>query len=164
MGDETAGRLDAPEFERAAREYDAAVTMLQDTGQTVWLLNGAYLLAATVLLGALASLLAQTDTPRWLFKAGGVVGVVLCLLWWGSFEHAYSFYNFRMDFARSLEAQLGYRVLTEGKVLADGGDVIVRDRTHRIHFFGRLWAMQWWTRALIALFGILSLLMASCLP
>ncbi len=156
--------LTNPDFERAAREYETAVTMLQDTGQTVWLLNGAYLLAMTVLLGAVASLLGQTDVPRWVFKAGGVVGVLLCLLWWGSFERAYSFYNYRMDFARSLERQIGYRVLTEGKALSDGQEVTVGDRTHRIHAFGRRLALQWWTRALILLFGTLSLLTAICLP
>ena len=150
--------------ERTASEYEAAINMLQDTGQTVWLVNGAYLLATTVLLGALLSLLGQDPSPpRWVFVAGGVVCFVICLLWWGSFERAYAFYNFRIDFARSLETDLGYSVLTQGRKLSDGEAVKISGREHRIGFPGRLLAMQWWSRSLIGLMAALSILTAVCL-
>jgi len=92
-----------------AREYDAAVSMMRDTGETVWLINGGYLLAVTVLVGAILSLVAQNVTARWPFVAAGVAGLLLCLLWWSSFQRVYAFYNLRIEYAKSLEKGLGYK-------------------------------------------------------
>ncbi len=146
-------------------EYQVVVQLIQDTGQTVWLINGAYLLAATVLLGALGSILADAQSGslivvRW----GAVAGLLACLLWWGSFERAYGFYNLRIHYARRLERLLGFPIHELGRQLPEGpvnleipanGSLAAESYPIKMPWIGKRFSSQAWTRWLVVLFAIL---------
>ncbi len=149
----------APNEAGPAREYDAAVSMMRDTGETVWLINGGYLLAVTVLVGAVLALVPQEVAARWPFVAAGAAGLVLCFLWWSSFERVYAFYNLRIEYAKSLEKALGYGLLTKGHELGQTRRVWVGDREMKLHPPGAWLSMQAWSRWLIGVFAVLFMTM-----
>jgi hypothetical protein len=146
--------LDDKEHARRAKEYEAAVSMLQDTGQTVWVINGSYLLAETVMLGLLAQGLVSTHDLSGLLAIGAMLGLAISIFWWASFERAYGFYNLRINAARELEATLGYHVLSKGKDLSDGQKVRVGDQDIQIPWLARWGGIQDWTERLIWTFAL----------
>jgi len=144
-------------------EYEIVAQLIQDTGQTVWTINGAYLLAATVLLSVLGSLLADPapgglSVIRW----GALLGLLICVLWWAAFERAYGFYNLRIHYARRLERMLGFQIhelgrkLDKDKIDIDipaSGALAAESYPVSMLWIGRLHSSQAWTRWLMGLFA-----------
>lgn len=140
--------LDGAEWERAARQYEAIIGMIQDTGTLIWTINGAYLVAVTLVA---TPLLQSLEAPHKLqFLITGGLGVALCLLWFGSFERNYAFYSLRINHAKSLETGLGFSLFKNGHALGNPPHQVTIDgRVHKIPIWGRYVSIQWWTRLLI---------------
>jgi hypothetical protein len=142
-------------------KYQAAVDLMNATGESVWLINGAYLLAETGLIGFLANSLLDRSDGGFLVVIGALLGMIVLILWWASFERSYGFYNFRIHYVRSLESTGGFNALTEGEKLAKGDEVkVINEKPFgtslRIRLPGRFrnWGIETWTRYLILLFGL----------
>lgn len=102
-------------------EYKAVMALMRDTGESIWVINGAYLLAATVLLSAVAGgALEQHDGGLLLGGAGA--GWLICILWFLSFQRTYAYYVLRIDYAKQLEKELGFWILRMGAVIGDDAD------------------------------------------
>ena len=97
--------------------YDRAITLIQYYVQLMWFIFGAFLLAETVLLGALASLV--KDGPSPLVVGVAVVGMLLTIPWWTSYRYNHSLYRLRVAEALRLEPGTG-ESFTTGKRLIDG--------------------------------------------
>ena len=104
-----------------AEEYKSVVGMIQDTGRNIWVIHGSFLVVAGVL--AKFALEAPDRDPGTQLAASGLAGLLVVVLWLASFERNYAFYEFRINYARSLEIALGYSQFTLGKELADTGSV-----------------------------------------
>ena len=108
-----------PESERA-KQYDRAITLIQYYVQLMWLIFGAFLLAETVLIAAIASI--AKDGPALLVFCGSILGLILAAPWWASFRYNHALYLLRMNQARTLEpAEATF--FTTGKQLVDGASV-----------------------------------------
>jgi|SRR5712664_1888634 len=156
-----------------AEQYNAAIGLMQDTGQTVWLINSAYLIVETAILGAVGSLLLG---EHWgLLIVTALFGFLLFVFWLASFQRSYGFYNFRVHYVRSLEADGPFSLLTEGIPFSEGDPVEAirgqslgvdeagKPKKLRIGWPGRLrrgWGNERWTENLIISFGAAFFLIA----
>jgi hypothetical protein len=154
--------------EIADKEYERAISLMQYQTELLWQEFGAFLLAETVLIGFLGTALAQESTligKNWLIFGGAVLGLVLCLPWWSTFEHNYEYYRLRIAQARQHENILGIALLTEGKKLSSGQTVKVGNETFRHPLLARLLPPRLGVKFLIILFGIaFSMLIAITAP
>lgn len=97
--------------------YERALSLIDCHVQIFWLVFGAFLLAETVLLGGIASLV--KDGPPWLVFGGALLGLFLAVSWWTSFHYNHALYHLRVMQARQLEPAAG-TFLTEGERLIKG--------------------------------------------
>jgi hypothetical protein len=98
--------------------YSFALQLIQYEIQRLWTIFGFFLLAETVLLAAIAQVF-DSEQPV-LVYAGCVVGLLLILPWWATFENTRRFYLLRLQQAKALEPGVA-TFLTEGHVLATEG-------------------------------------------
>jgi len=101
--------------EQREKDYDRAITLIQNQVQLFWLVFGAFLLSETVLLGAVVSI-AKEESNLWIL-AGSVFGLVLCIPWWTSFKYNHAFYKLRIEEAKEC-------VPSEGRFFLNGNDLI----------------------------------------
>lgn len=97
-----------------AEKYSAALELMQYHIQVLWGVFGLFLVAETVLLGALAQVFVGGPTPFVL--AGSLVGLLLVIPWWTTFEYNRAFYLLRVEQAKKHEP-------VDSRFLAEGGDL-----------------------------------------
>jgi hypothetical protein len=102
------------ERERKDKQYDRAISLIQYYVQLTWLVYGAFLLAETVLLGAVAQI---AKDQHELAIGGSILGLFLAIPWWASFKYNHSLYLLRMSEARACEPDTG-------TFFTSGGDII----------------------------------------
>lgn len=100
-----------------AERYGWALELVQYEIQRLWVIYGTFLLAETVLLGGVAQVLAQG--PQELALVGSVIGLLLVIPWWATFEYTRSFYLLRIAQAREFEPHVA-TFLSEGHDLSRG--------------------------------------------
>lgn len=98
-----------------AERYGWALELVQYEIQRLWVIYGTFLLAETVLLGGVAQVLAQG--PQELALVGSVIGLLLVIPWWATFEYTRSFYLLRIAQAREFEPHVA-TFLSEGHDLS----------------------------------------------
>ena len=94
-------------------KYSFALQLIQYEIQRLWTIFGIFLLAETVLLGAIAQVF-ETG-PKELVFAGALVGLLLVLPWWTTFEYSRFFYLLRLQQAKEFEPTV-VCFLTEGNL------------------------------------------------
>lgn len=109
-----------PALATNADAYGHAIALVDQQVQIFWLVFGAFLLAETVLLGAIASVM--TNENRVVVGGGGVLGFLLAIPWWTSFRYNHAIYLLRIRQVKSLEPD-GGGFYTEGGWLAEGREV-----------------------------------------
>jgi hypothetical protein len=130
-------------------QYDRAITLIQYYVQLMWFIFGAFLLAETVLLGAVASL--AKEGPRDVLLGISTVGFLLAIPWWTSYRYNHSLYLLRVAEARSLEPGVG-TFFTTGARLIDGNAIESVIGAIRIPWSARLLSPNRAVLALVALF------------
>lgn len=115
------------------KQYDRAITLIQYYVQLMWLVLSAFLLAETVLLGAIAAV--AKDGPDAFVFGGALLGLILVIPWWTSFRYNHALYALRVFEARSLEPQVG-SFFTNGRVVIESGSSPL-DRSIRIPWLAR---------------------------
>lgn len=141
----------------AKEEYDHALSLMQYHTQLLWQEFGVFLLAETVLIGFLGSMLAQGNTlfiNKVLAFVGAVLGLIICLPWWTTYWHNYKYYELRLAQARRHEKILGISLLTEGKKLSSGDEVRIDGVIIRHPFWSRLFPPRLAVRFLIMVFTL----------
>jgi hypothetical protein len=141
----------------AKEEYDRALSLMQYHIQLLWQEFGAFLLAETVLIGFLGTILAQEGTVagnRLLTFGGAILGLLLCIPWWSTYWHNYKYYELRITQARGHEKALGISLLTDGKKLSSGDSVSIDGLTIRHPFSARLLPPRRAVPWLIVIFGL----------
>ncbi|HVX90988.1 MAG TPA: hypothetical protein VHC20_05190 [Candidatus Paceibacterota bacterium] len=134
----------------AEKQYDRAITLIQYYVQLFWLIFGAFLLAETVLIGAVAAI--AKEGPDAFVFGGALLGLFLILPWWATFRYNHALYALRVHEARSLEPSVG-TFFTNGKQLIDDG-VSKADAKIRIPYLARLFAPRYSVLLLIAVFAL----------
>lgn len=133
-------------------QYDRAIALIQYYVQLTWLVFGAFLLAETVLLTAIGSLLGSGDHA--LAFAGALFGLLLVLPWWASFKYNHSLYKLRVYEARALETVVA-EFFTRGNTLLTTGRVVVAEFPEiRMPRLARILAPRRSVSLLIALFAL----------
>ena len=66
-------------------KYDFALQLIQYEVQRLWTIFGIFLLAETVLLGAIVQVFA--GGPKGLVFVGALVGLLLVIPWWATFAY-----------------------------------------------------------------------------
>lgn len=102
--------------DRADKQYDRLIELINYYVQLTWLIFGAFLLSETVLLGVVAT--AANDGPRLLVFGTGVLGLLLTLPWWSSYRYNHALYLLRIAEARKLEPQVGNFFSSGNKLIA----------------------------------------------
>ena len=148
-------------YDRTLKELEVTTSLMQDTGEAIWLINAAYLVALTVLLTLLvggAFPPEATQLELWGSFSGGLLGCGLCWFWAASFERNYGFYILRINISRILEEELFFKTLTLGKTLSDKG-IVQNEKGEtlgQISWIGRTpktWGIQKYTRGMICIFA-----------
>jgi len=111
----------------AEEEYKYAITLMQYATQLLSQQFGVFMVAETVILGFLGNALRVNnelvlDENNWVFS-GALIGLVICVFWWSTLVYNHKFYLLRMAQAKRHEANLGFRLFTEGKELSEGKKV-----------------------------------------
>ncbi len=104
-----------------AEKYSFALDLMKYQIQTLWTIFGIFLIAETVLLGALARIF--NDGPKEIVFVGALIGLFLTIPWWTTFEYARGFYLLRINQAKQFEPAAG-SLLTEGHDLSEGPNPI----------------------------------------
>lgn len=105
------------------KNYDRAITLIQNQVQLFWLVFGAFLVTETVLLGGIASL-AKDGVNLWAFF-GAILGLGVCILWWGTFQYNHAFYKLRIEEAKQFEP-------TQGNFFLNGSDLINKKKPLKV--------------------------------
>ena len=108
---------DSPQGTTESVKYGWALQLVQYEVQRLWVVFGVFLLAETVLLGGVGQVLAGGSTE--LALGGGVLGFLLIMPWWATFEYIRLFYLLRIEQAKEFEPRVA-RFLTEGDALFRG--------------------------------------------
>ncbi|MEZ5292843.1 MAG: hypothetical protein R2745_17310 [Vicinamibacterales bacterium] len=119
MPRKTVGDQPDPHSVRPAEQYGFALQLIQYDINRLWTIYGLFLLAETVLLGAVAQVFSNPE----LVFAGSAVGVLLIFPWWATFENTRKFYLLRLIQAKDYEPEVG-EFLTEGHRLANGFEIV----------------------------------------
>jgi hypothetical protein len=147
-------------------KYARALELMQYEIQRLWIIFGTYLLAQTVLLGGLIS--AFKDSHPLVVYGGALIGFVLVVPWWTSFEYCRIFYLLRIAQAKVYEDENG--LLKIGQLLHDGkpipdfksaddippGEPNGNDKSTaspRLPYFVRLLKPRWGARIFMASFA-----------
>lgn len=136
-------------WQRRAREYDATVTIVRDTGRTMWIINGCFIIAA-VLIGwpLLRTGLSPQSTGTMVLC--GFAGATLGVVWMASLERSLHVHSVAIQHARVLEHRLGFSLFSRStRIEAMNGE------PHAA--YPDVAAVRWWARALIAGFVLGSL-------
>lgn len=129
-------------------KYSFALQLIQYEIQRLWTIFGIFLLAETVLLGAIAQVF-ETG-PKELVFAGALVGLLLVLPWWTTFEYSRFFYLLRLQQAKEFEPTV-VCFLTEGNALANGEGKVRDLRIARFVRFMRPQRAGWFLMILFTL-------------
>ena len=107
----------------AAKRYELALQLMQWEINVLWVTFGVFLIVETVLLGAVGQLF--SDGSSELALGGAILGCILVVPWWTTFEYGRKFYLLRIEQALDYETRqkdctgkLG--LLQEGAKLAHG--------------------------------------------
>jgi hypothetical protein len=138
--------MDSPNSEK---QYELAITLIQYYVELFWLIFGAFLLAETVLIGAIASI--AKDGPDAFVFGGSILGLLLVIPWWATYRYNHALYALRVHEARSLEPSAG-TFFTNGKELIDTGFSSL-DSKIRIPYLARRLAPRHSVLSLIAIFA-----------
>ncbi len=136
MTDSTSQQSTNQGNDRAEREYDYAISLMQYHTDLLWKEFSAFLLANTVLIGFLATALADKEPivrENWLVFLGSILGLLICPLWCATFQHNYKYYQLRVLQAKRHESALGISLLSEGGMLSEGEPVHIGDEKLQFH-------------------------------
>jgi hypothetical protein len=155
-------KVEAEEKDRKIKEYESVIGLMRDTGESIWVINGAYLVALTILVGGFASVLLDKDTNylRLVSALLGLSGALyVAFLWWASFKRNYAFYVLRIQHARTLERTIGFSLLRLGEQLSDPncGTVQVGDNKPIVIPLRARKSIEQYTERLILTFGAILL-------
>jgi hypothetical protein len=145
----------SPQFDPNQR-YDRAITLMQYYAQLLWVVLSAFLLAETVLLGAIAQV--AKDGPDSFVFGGAILGLFLVVPWWTSYRYNHGIYLLRIYEARALEPAVD-QFFTNGNVLIETGETPV-DKAVTIPWLARRLKPRHAVILLIILFAAAFLLVA----
>lgn len=136
-------------------EYMAAISLMQFETQLYWVLTGVFMLPLTVLLGFIGQTLIEDlcSIRSWPIRAGAILGVALCVLWFAALARSASFQEFRIAQARVRERYLKYGLMSEGWYLAVSGSIEYDGQTFKIPRVAQLLRMKTTIRVLALIFG-----------
>jgi hypothetical protein len=129
-------------------QYGNAISLIEHQIQIFWLVFGAFLLAETVLLGAIISIL--KDGPKVVIFVGSVAGLLLVFPWWTSFRYNHTMYRLRMMQARAFEPECG-SFFDEGRLLIEEHQEV---RGVKMPWSARVLPQRWADAVLVVLFAI----------
>jgi hypothetical protein len=158
--------------EKRIRRYENTLSLLFYEGEIAWQLNIVFI-ALNVGLGTLIGTQLKDGTFRFniLFAIYSLLGLVICILWLGTFKRNNKYYNFRMAQAREAEPQewklvrdRGYKFSHGQKIIIKCQDVDPKDQTHVLSKFEK-WASNKFALKMVIylLIGTYLLLLLSCL-
>jgi len=142
--------------ELTKEEYGFAISLIQYHVTLLWQEFGVFFLAESVLIGFLATVVAQaSDGIRGSVPifAGSILGLLLCLPWWSTFWHNYRYYQLRIEQALRVEKKLGLSLMSEGQSLSEGNVVSIGKRKIRLPFLAQLVPPRRGIPSLIILFA-----------
>ncbi|MCL4786332.1 MAG: hypothetical protein KJ070_05985 [Verrucomicrobia bacterium] len=134
----------------ADQQYGRAIELIQHHVQLFWLVFGAFLLAETMLTGAIATI--AKDGPDAFVFGVSIIGLLLVIPWWTTYRYNHALYSLRVHEARSLEPAEG-SFFTNGKELIERG-VSPLDPKIRIPSFARWLAPRHAVLSLIVIFAV----------
>lgn len=140
------------------KEYEFAISLIQYHTELLWLTFGSFLLAETVLIGFLGTALYEQNsvvTENIVVFIGSLLGFIICILWYATFQHNYTYYELRILQARKCESELGYKLLQDGQKLSSGKFVNIGEATLRLPTSARHLPPRTSVKWLIILFGII---------
>ncbi len=114
----------SPEDERA--RYLAALGVAQHDYEMAWLVFGSVFVGQTVLLGFIGFALSSSSQPsRWTLEAAALLGILLWVPWFTTFQRNTGMHAFRVHLAASIEPA-GWNILRGlGKLYADDKQVVI---------------------------------------
>src|SRR5665213_2163290 len=92
-------------LEQKQRNYDRAITLVQNQVQLFWLVFSAFLLSETVFLGSIASAIKDSTNIAEVL-VGAIFGFLICAPWWTSFKYNHAFYRLRIYEAKQYEQDI----------------------------------------------------------
>ena len=167
MTDSTSQQSTNQGSDRAEREYDRAILLMQYHTDLLWKEFSAFLVANTVLIGFLGTALADKEPivrNNWLVFFGSFLGFLICVLWCATFLHNYEYYKLRVFQAKHLESALGISLLLKGGELSEGDSFDMGKEKLQLPWLARRLpprdAVPWLIRLFGIAFGILMIITA----
>jgi hypothetical protein len=104
----------------AEKEYQYAISLMQFATTLLWQQFGVFMLVETIIIGYLGSALIDKNNQLVLAQnlfvfVGSILGFIICILWYSTFEHNHKSYLLRMSQAKRHEQVLGVSLFTEGE-------------------------------------------------
>jgi hypothetical protein len=147
------------------KEYEQALSLMEYHTGLLWEEFGVFLLAETVLVGFLGSaLVSAMQTQRLVSENlvvffGSILGILLCIPWYATFQHNYQYYRLRIEQAKRHESVLGTTLLSEGYMLSSGKALTISGTKLRLPLLARHMPPRRAVPLLISLFAITFLIL-----
>ena len=116
------------------KNYDRAITLIQNQVQLFWLVFSAFLISETVILSAITSLI-KDDGNNIIIFFGSIFGLIICVKWWSSFQYNHAFYILRIEEAKKFEKRNGF--FKQGQILINNREIYIKDKRVTIPWHGR---------------------------
>jgi hypothetical protein len=143
----------------AEKEYEHAITLMQYATELLWQQFGQFMVAETVLIAFLGSALTENNKfvlgENLFVFVGAIFGLIVCVLWYSTYEYNHTFYRLRIEQAKRHEELLGLRLLTEGKKLLNNESLEINKADFPYKKIVRWFRPHKSFTFLIILFGIL---------
>jgi hypothetical protein len=148
--------------EKKIRRYESALNLLFYEGQIAWQLN-------IVFIALNAGLATLTNTSlsngichfNGLLLSSSIIGVLINLLWFGTFQRNNKYYNFRVAQAREIEpiewkflSDRGYKFSKGKKIEINGKEIEPKDVKHKLNIFESLVSNKNAIKAVILLLSL----------
>lgn len=147
------------------KEYKQALSLMEYHTGLLWEEFGVFLLAETVLVGFLgAALVSEPQTQRLVSEnvvvfIGSILGFLLCIPWYATFQHNYQYYRLRIEQAKRHESILDTTLLSEGHVLSSGKTITIGGTKLRLPLLARHMPPRRTVPLLISMFAITFLIL-----
>jgi hypothetical protein len=148
------------------RLYDLALNNAINEGRILWQSSQAFLVANTVIAGFISQTIFN-DNHELIFKSNlgifflAIIGLLLTILWYGSYERRSNYYKFRVAQARQREPDNWNLVRGDGKYFSEGDTIEITvdgdKEKYNLGIFGKIAITNIVMRIFIVIFLILFL-------
>ncbi|MDN3585657.1 hypothetical protein QWY86_03195 [Pedobacter aquatilis] len=128
--------------QRRNTAYSHAIELIKFEGEMLWTILSVFLVVNTILLGFIGQYIATnqtsvTENGSWPCLIGALMGLVLCIPFYGTFVRNSKYYKFRMEQAKAYEDPLFPLLRKQAKKFSEGKKAKANGKEMKLNWIAR---------------------------